>query len=90
MANHITNTGIQAVGNVDAILIQCNAALTGSLTVTVAGDTNYGTSSGTIAVITNPTVGSTYQYGGLRTFGATSINVSATCDITVTPLKHLL
>lgn len=89
MAQNLIATGANEVGRVRALLIQVNAALTGSFTVTQAGSTLYGTSSETVATITNPTVGSTYKYGGLQAGGITSVNVSATCDITVTPLDRL-
>lgn len=64
-------------GRVKKALIQVNTALTGTITVIdgVSG------SSANVAIITNPTVGSFYEYWdfeqGLR------IVTSATCDITV-------
>lgn len=90
MAQHITTTAATTVGsNAQAIFIQVNAALTGTITVTTAGSTQYGTSSGTVAVITNPTVGSQFKYGGLAQQGAVSVTASGTCDITVTSIDHL-
>lgn len=87
---YITSSGAQAVGLADGILIQVNAALTGTLTVTYAGSTQYGTTSGTIAVITNPTVGSQYKYSGLRTLGIISVNPNGSTDITVSRLNQLM
>lgn len=84
MAQNITASGATSIGQARAILIQVNAALTGTLTITTAGSTQYGTSSATIATITNPTVGSQFRYGGLQTQGAVSINPSTTTDISVT------
>lgn len=55
------------------LFIQVNAALTG--TIAVADNV------GTVATITNPTVGSQYQYWDLQ--GTVTVNPSATCDITV-------
>ena len=55
------------------LTIQVNAALTGTITVGAAG--------ATIAVITNPTVGSRFEYWDL--VGQITVNPSATCDITV-------
>lgn len=72
------------------ILIQVNAALTGSIVVSVAGSTQYGTAAQTIATITNPAVGNQYRYGGLFQQGAVSVNPSTTCDITVSILNSNL
>lgn len=60
------------------ILIQVNAALTGTLTVTDGGTTK--------AVITNPTVGSVYTYYGFT--GQVQVNPSTTCDVTVSVLNR--
>lgn len=87
---HITASGAQSIGLADCILITVNGALTGTITVTTAGSTQYGTPAGTVAVITNPTVGSSFKYGGLRTQGVVSINPSATTDITVSFLPQLM
>lgn len=75
------------IGPARAILIQFNQALTGSLAVTTAGSTQYGTAAGTVAIITNPTVGQPYRYGGLMTQGDISLGLSATCDITITKVN---
>jgi hypothetical protein len=61
------------------LLITVNTALTGTITVA--------DSSGTIAVITNPTVGSFYQYWDLT--GPVTVTPSATCDITVNTSSSL-
>lgn len=90
MAKNLTASGAAVIAsNANAILIQVNAALTGTITVTVGGSTQYGTSSATIATITNPAVGNVFRYGGLIQQGAVSVNPSATCDITVTVLDNI-
>lgn len=89
MALNITSSGAQAVADgSDAILIQVNGALTGTIAVTAAGSTQYGTSSSTIGTITNPTVGLQFRYYGLRTQGKISVNPSAGCDITVSLISN--
>lgn len=90
MAKNITSSGAVVVASeAGAIYIQVNAALTGTITVTTAGSTQYGTAAQTIATITNPTVGSFFKYGGLKGQGAVSVNPSATTDITVTILSRI-
>lgn len=90
MAKNITASGATVVAaEAGAIYIQVNAALTGTITVTAAGSTQYGTGSQTIATITNPTVGSFFKYGGLKNQGAISVNPSTTTDITVTVLSRI-
>lgn len=89
MAVNITASGAQSQGLCRALLIQVNAALTGTITITAAGSSQYGTSSSTIGTIMNPTVGSQFKYGGLQNQGAISINPSTTCDISVTKLNHV-
>jgi hypothetical protein len=90
MAKNITTTAATTVATqAGAILIQVNAALTGTITVTVAGSTQYGTPAATIATITNPTVGNIFKYGGLAQQGAVVVTASATCDITVTVLSRV-
>lgn len=76
---YITTSGAKDIAdNLDAIFIQVNAALTGTITVAAGGTT--------FAVITNPTVGSQFKYGNLRGRGKVTVNPSTTCDITVTNL----
>ena len=58
------------------LLIQVNAALTGSIKV-IDGTTG---TTANVATITNPTVGSQYEYWGFKT-GARVI-ASGSCDIT--------
>lgn len=90
MAKNITASGSQTVATeAGAILLQVNAALTGNIVVAVAGSTQYGTSSATIATITNPTVGNIFKYGGLKGQGAVTVNPNTTCDITVTILSRI-
>ena len=79
---HITATGPATEGQVWSgpsrkAIIQVNAALTGTLTIL---DTAQGT-AGTAAIITNPTVGSKYEYWGFQ--NGVRIIPSATCDVTV-------
>ncbi len=79
MALHITAASATDVAaDADGILIQNNKALTGTITVATA--------TATIAVITDPTVGTSYRYGGMRGQGKVTITPSATCEITVTIL----
>lgn len=76
---YITASGSQSIAtSAYGILIQVNAALTGSITV-ADGDV-------TKAVITDPTVGSQFRYFGFN--GAITVNPNATCDITVSVLNH--
>lgn len=90
MAQHFTGLGTNTVAaSAQAILIQANSAATGAITVTNGGSTQYGTSSGTVAVITNPLAGAQYKYGGLAQQGAIGVNISTSCDITVTLIDHI-
>lgn len=89
MATNITASGATDIGLARAIIIEVNKALTGTITTTAAGSTQYGTASSTIATVTNPAVGDTYRYGGLHTQGHISINPSGTTDITVTKVNQV-
>ena len=62
---------------INKVAIQVNAALTGTITVI---DGTSGTTAN-VAVITNPTVGTRYEYWGFQT--GVRIVTSAVCDITV-------
>lgn len=64
----------------NGILIQVNAALTGTITMKAGANT--------FAVITNPTVGSSFRYNGLRSQGAITCVTSTTCDVTVSLLNR--
>ena len=64
-------------GQVKKLKIQVNAALTGTITVI---DGTAGT-TGNVAIITNPTVGSSFEYWGLQS--GCRIVTSTTCDICV-------
>ena len=80
MYRHLTaNSAINiAQGGSRKVIITNNGALTG--TITVSDET--GTSGApVVAVITNPTVGSQYEYWDIKT--GVTITPSATCDITV-------
>lgn len=59
------------------VIIQVNAALTGSIKVI---DNTAGTTAN-VATITNPTVGSKYEYWDFKT--GVRIIASGACDITV-------
>jgi hypothetical protein len=75
---HITDTTVAALGTPVNILVQVNAALTGTITVADG--------RGTQAVITNPTVGNIFRYYGLQ--GAVTATASTTCDVTVSNLSR--
>lgn len=89
MALNITAGTATNIGLCQAIIIQMNTALTGNIVVSAAGSTQYGTTSSTIATITNPTVGSLYRYNGLQSAGAITITPSTTTDITVSKTRSL-
>lgn len=89
MALNITASGAQSIGLARAIVLQFNAALTGTVTVTAAGSTQYGTSAQTLGVITNPAVNAVWRAGGLSGQGAISINPSGTTDLTVTKVNSI-
>jgi hypothetical protein len=77
---YITSSGSQTVAAAaNGLLIQVNAALTGTITLAAGGTT--------FAIITNPTVGSQYRYNGLRNQGAITVNPNGSCDITVSFLN---
>lgn len=77
--SHVTdNTATNVMtGPVGRAKIQVNAALTGTITVY---DNTTGTSP-VVAVITNPTVGSQYEYWDFAT--GVRVAASGACDITV-------
>jgi len=79
---YITTTAETQIttGRVNCVIIQVNAALTGNIKVI---DNTSGTTAN-VAVITNPTVGSRYEYFDFKT--GVRIISSATCDITVAAL----
>lgn len=72
-----TGTTVTVADGGYGIFIQNNAALTGTITVKDAGVTK--------AIITNPTVGSSYKYLGFS--GAISVVTSTTCDVTISVLQ---
>jgi hypothetical protein len=72
------NTATQVeTGRVSKVILQVNAALTGSIKVI---DNTTGTTAN-VATITNPTVGSRYEYWDFNT--GVLIIASGSCDITV-------
>lgn len=73
-------TGTKTITAANGLLIQVNAALTGTLTLAAGGTT--------FAVITNPTVGSQYRYNGLRGQGTITVVASTTCDATISLLNR--
>lgn len=87
---YITTNAAYPIGKQSAIYLQNNKAVTGTITITAAGDAQYGTASQTIAVITDPGVGASFRYGGLHTYGILTITTSATGDMTVTPLARIV
>lgn len=74
-----TTTNIASVA--DGLLVQVNAALASGTITLKAGTT-------TFAIITNPTVGSSYRYNGLRGQGAITAVTSASCDVTISLLNR--
>lgn len=72
-----TNAETQVSGPCKKVLITVNAALTG--TVKVIDNTTGSTAN--VATITNPTVGSSYQYWDFTS--GVRIVASGACDITV-------
>lgn len=89
MALNITTGTATNIGLARAILIQVNAALTGTIVISTAGSTQYGTVAQTIGTITNPTVGQQYKYGGLHGQGAVTVTPSTTCDISVSKINKV-
>lgn len=74
----VDNTATQVeTGAVSKVLITVNAALTGSIKVI---DGTSGTTAN-VATITNPTVGSSYQYWNFAS--GVRVIASGACDITV-------
>lgn len=80
MYKNLTASGANQVftGRANKVKIQVNGALTGTITVT---DALASGASVAVAVVTNPTVGSVYEYWDFVT--GVRVNPSATCDITV-------
>lgn len=78
---YITASGSQTVAaNANGLLVQCNTALTGTVTLAAGGTT--------FAVITNPLAGNQFRYNGLRNAGAITVNPSGTTDLTVSFLNR--
>lgn len=69
-------TATQVSGPARRAVIQVNAALTGSIKV-IDGTSG---STANVATITNPTVGTRYEYWGLKT--GFRVVASGSCDIT--------
>lgn len=88
MALNFTGLGSNNIGLARAIRIQSNAAATGAITVTTGGSTQYGTALATQETITNPLAGAVYEIGGLHGQGVVNVNISTTCDISVTKLNN--
>lgn len=80
MYKHVTTGSAAniAQGRISKAIITVNAALTG--TITVSDETS---TAGTpvVAVISNPTVGSKFEYWDFQT--GLTVTPSTTCDITV-------
>ncbi len=79
MYRHITTSDAVQVdeGRIKKAFIQVNTALTGTITVY---DAIGSATTPVVAVITNPTVGSQYEYNTLAT--GFKVVASTTCDIT--------
>lgn len=73
-------SGTKTITAANGLLVQVNAALTGTLTLAAGGTT--------FAVITNPTVGSQFRYNGLRGQGEITVIASTTCDATISLLNR--
>ena len=71
------------IGVVRKAVVQVNKALTGTITV-IDGTTG---TTANVAIITNPTVGTRYEYFNLTS--GLRIVTSATCDITVTAIESV-
>ena len=82
MGKYISTATTTTLPNSNALLLQVNAAMTGTVTVSTAN-------GGTIATLTNPTAGSQFKWAGLITQGAISIVTSATCDLYASLLNDL-
>lgn len=78
--SYITATGAALVagGYIRKAIIQVNTALTGTIAV---ADSASATGTANVATITNPTVGSRYEYWDFK--NGVSVAPSATTDITV-------
>lgn len=74
---YITTGTTTTLPQVNGILIQVNAALTGTITINDGGVAK--------GIITNPTVGLQFRYYGFA--GVPTIVTSTTCDITVSILN---
>lgn len=79
---YVTTGTTTTIPTTNAILIQVNAALTGTITCAAGGNT--------FAVITNPTVGGKYEYSGLSGQGTITVVTSTTCDITISMLNRII
>lgn len=86
MAINMTTSTPLVIGLCDAVRIQVNAALTGTIVVATGGSTQYGTTGATLGTVTNPGVGNIFTYRRLRGQGAVTITPSTTCDLTVAKL----
>lgn len=82
MPQYITSSGSTPIASqADAMLIQVNTTLAGTITCQANGVT--------FAIINNPSGGSEFRYGGLHGQGPITINPSASCDISVTLLQKI-
>lgn len=76
---HVTSgSAISVSGACSRVLITVNAALTGTITIS---DETGTAGSPVVGIITNPTVGSSFEYWDLK--NGVCITPNATCEITV-------
>lgn len=77
---HITSSGAvnQAKGALRKVKVTVNAALTGTITLS---DEVATAGTPVIGIITNPTVGTTYEYWDIK--NGLTVNPSATCEISL-------
>ena len=76
------STATTVSGPVKRVIVQVNAALTGTIKVI---DNTSGTTAN-VATITNPTVGSKYEYYNFT--AGVIIIASGACDITVSTIEY--
>jgi hypothetical protein len=74
---YITTTAPATIDAANGLLVQVNAALTGTITITDGGTTK--------AIITNPGVGNLFRYYGFTS--SVVVTASTSCNVTVSVLN---